>query len=248
MMESNEPNESTESTDVEMSLWDHLEELRRRIIISAIAIGVFTVLSLSFSKPIEKVIMFPLGTSMNTLIANAIDATIGSEGSIWGFFAITMRAGTSNVNAELMKVGPVEAIMAFLKLGITTGILLALPIVIYQVWAFVFPALNRQERRFAVPALPDYHHILRPRCCLRLLYCHTRRTTVLRRTVSRYAEQMGFTTLYQLHNTVNLRIWARFRVTDRDGVFYLVSESLTHAASEKNRVTLYWASVLCRHY
>lgn len=143
--------ESKESNDVEMSIWEHLEELRRRIIIIAIAIAVFTLLCLSFSRPIEQVIMFPLSTSMSTLIANAIDATVGSEGSIWGFLAITMRAGTSNVNAELMKVGPLEGIMAFLKLGITAGILLALPIIIYQVWSFVFPALNRQERRFAVP-------------------------------------------------------------------------------------------------
>ena len=143
--------ESKESNDVAMTFWEHLEELRRRIIIIAIAIAVFTLLCLSFSRPIEKVIMFPLSTSMSTLIANAIDTTVGSEGSIWGFLAITMRAGTSNVNAELMKVGPLEGIMAFLKLGITAGILLALPIIIYQVWAFVFPALNRQERRFAVP-------------------------------------------------------------------------------------------------
>ena len=56
-----------ESNDVAMTFWEHLEELRRRIIISAIAIAVFTVLSLSFSKPIQKVIMFPLETSMNTL-------------------------------------------------------------------------------------------------------------------------------------------------------------------------------------
>ena len=140
-----------ESNDVAMTLWEHLEELRRRIIISAIAIAVFTVLSLSFSKPIQKVIMFPLETSMNTLIANAIDATVGSEGSTLGFFAIILRAGTSSVNAELMKIGPLEGIMAFLKLGITTGILLALPILIYQVWAFVFPALNREEKKFAVP-------------------------------------------------------------------------------------------------
>ena len=143
--------ESKESNDVAMTFWEHLEELRRRIIIIAIAIAIFTLLCLSFSRPIEQVIMFPLSTSMSTLIANAIDATVGSEGSIWGFLAITMRAGTSNVNAELMKVGPLEGIMAFLKLGITAGILLALPIIIYQVWAFVFPALNRQERRFAVP-------------------------------------------------------------------------------------------------
>ena len=140
-----------ESSDVAMTFWEHLEELRRRIIISAIAIAVFTVLSLSFSKPIQKVIMFPLETSMNTLIANAIEATVGSEGSTLGFFAIILRAGTSSVNAELMKIGPLEGSMAFLKLGITTGILLALPILIYQVWAFVFPALNREEKKFAVP-------------------------------------------------------------------------------------------------
>ncbi len=140
-----------ESNEVAMTFWEHLEELRRRIIISAIAIAVFTVLCLSFSGPIEKVVMFPLGTSMNTLIANAIDATVGSEGSTLGFFAIALRAGTSSVNAELMKVGPLEGIMAYLKLGITAGILLALPIIIYQAWAFIFPALNREERRFAVP-------------------------------------------------------------------------------------------------
>ncbi|MCY3724764.1 twin-arginine translocase subunit TatC [Candidatus Poribacteria bacterium] len=143
--------ESTEANEVAMTFWEHLEELRRRIIISAIAIAVFTVLSLSFSKPIEKVIKFPLGTSMNTLIANAIDVVGGTEGSILGFFALALRSGTSSVNAILMKVGPLEGIMAYLKLGITTGILLALPIIIYQVWAFVFPALNREERQFAVP-------------------------------------------------------------------------------------------------
>ena len=143
--------ESTEANEVAMTFWEHLEELRRRIIISAIAIAVFTVLSLSFSKPIEKVIKFPLGTSMNTLIANAIDAVGGTEGSILGFFALALRSRTSSVNAILMKVGPLEGIMAYLKLGITTGILLALPIIIYQVWAFVFPALNREERQFAVP-------------------------------------------------------------------------------------------------
>ena len=143
--------ESTEVNEVAMSFWEHLEELRRRIIISAIAIAVFTVLSLSFSKPIEKVIKFPLGTSMNTLIANAIDVMGGSEGSILGFFALALRSGTSSVDAILMKVGPLEGIMAYLKLGITTGILLSLPIIIYHIWAFVFPALNREERRFAMP-------------------------------------------------------------------------------------------------
>lgn len=143
--------EPNESNDVAMTFWEHLEELRRRIIIAAIAIGTFTVLCLSFSKPIEKVVMFPLRTSMNTLIANAIDTTAGSDGSLFGFLAITLRARASSIDAVLMKVGPLEGIMAFLKLGVTAGILLALPIIIYQVWAFIFPALNREEKRFALP-------------------------------------------------------------------------------------------------
>ena len=143
--------ESKESNDVAMTFWEHLEELRRRIIIAAIAIGSFTVLCLSFSRPIEKVVMFPLRTSMSTLIANAIDAAVGGDGSIFGFLAITLRGGASSIDAILMKVGPLEGIMAFLKLGVTAGILLALPIIIYQVWAFIFPALNREEKRFAVP-------------------------------------------------------------------------------------------------
>ena len=143
--------ESKESKDVAMTFWEHLEELRRRIIIVAITIGIFTVVCLSFSKPIEKVVMFPLRTSMNTLIANAIETTLGSDGSIFGFLAVTLRASSSSIDAVLMKVGPLEGIMAFLKLGVTAGILLALPIIIYQVWAFIFPALNREERRFAVP-------------------------------------------------------------------------------------------------
>lgn len=140
-----------QSNDVGMTFWEHLEELRRRIIVSVVAIAVFTILSLSFSKPIERVILFPLETSIYTLIANAIEVVSGAEASTLGFLALTLRTGTSNVNAELFKVGPLEGIMAYLKLGITTGILLALPIVLYHIWAFVFPALNTEERRFAVP-------------------------------------------------------------------------------------------------
>ena len=137
--------------DVAMTFWEHLEELRRRIIVSAIAIAVFTVLSLSFSQPIQRVITFPLETSMNDLLATAIETLGGTEGTTLGFFALALRAGTSHVNAELFKVGPLEGIMAYLKIGVATGIVLSLPIVLYQVWAFVFPALNRTERRFAVP-------------------------------------------------------------------------------------------------
>ena len=43
----------TMSPSAEMTFLEHLEEFRRRIIVSVIAIGFFMLLSLSFGKPIE---------------------------------------------------------------------------------------------------------------------------------------------------------------------------------------------------
>jgi len=40
-----------------------------------------------------------------------------------------------------------------LKLSLVAGLLIAMPYVLYQVWAFVAPGLYRREKRFAVPLL-----------------------------------------------------------------------------------------------
>ena len=136
--------------DISMSFWDHLEELRRRIIISAIAIGVFAMASLYFHSLIEKFIRFPLETPLNSLLVTVIDNTVGSEGSAMGFLSIALRSA-SGINAELIKVDPLSAIMVYLKVSIACGVLLASPIVLYQIWAFVFPALTQHEKRFVLP-------------------------------------------------------------------------------------------------
>ena len=129
-----------------MTFWEHLEELRRRLVVIAIAIGAFTFLSLGFSRPIENVLRFPMETSINTILAGIIDRTVGIEGSMMGFLSVSLKAGASIVEAELLKIGPVEGIMAYLKISIACGLLLASPIVLYQIWAFIFPALTQQEK------------------------------------------------------------------------------------------------------
>ena len=143
----------SEPEDSSMTFWEHLEELRKRLIVIAVAVAVFTFLSLSFSQPIEKVLRFPMETSINKILAVLIENTVGEEGSMMGFLSIALRAGASEVEAELFKVGPIEGIMAYLKISSACGLLLASPIVLYQIWAFIFPALTQQERRFALPLL-----------------------------------------------------------------------------------------------
>ena len=54
-------------------------------------------------------------------------------------------------NTPLVMIRLTEGFMTFLKLGLWAGLLLALPVVLYQIWAFVAPGLYRNERRLIGP-------------------------------------------------------------------------------------------------
>ena len=134
-----------------MTFWEHLEELRRRIIISAIAIGICVAASLAFHNFYAKILTLPLKMPINALLAALIDWVGVSEASVIGFLSIELRASGSAVDAEIIKGGVVEGIMAYIKISFTFGFLLASPVVLYQVWSFIFPALTRREKRYALP-------------------------------------------------------------------------------------------------
>ena len=134
-----------------MTFLDHLEEFRRRVIVSLTAVGLFMLLSLSFGKPIDRILRLPLDLSTNGLLANLIEWIVGQEVSFMGFLAITLRASASSINATLMKLSPLSGITTYLKVSMTFGALLASPVVLYQIWAFILPALTVREKRIALP-------------------------------------------------------------------------------------------------
>ena len=138
--------------DASMSFLDHLEELRRRIIISLVAIAICIFISLWFTdtEPAMKILMRPADVPLNAQLASWIDRSVSSDGSFMAFLSIALKAKAAST-VQFNKTGPGEGIMAFLKIAVTFGILLASPVVLYQVWAFVFPALTQQERKFALP-------------------------------------------------------------------------------------------------
>jgi len=59
-----------------------------------------------------------------------------------------MPQGTSMIATSI-----VAPVLGPLKLALLSGLFLAMPFVLYQVWAFVAPGLYRHEKRFAVPLL-----------------------------------------------------------------------------------------------
>jgi sec-independent protein translocase protein TatC len=108
----------------EMPFLDHLEELRVRLLRSLIAIAV------SFGVGFYVVQRFQLVG----VISRPIQPYLGAAG-------------------KLTVLTPTEPVMIVFKLSFMVGLVLAAPIVIWQVWAFLAPALYAKERKVIVPAL-----------------------------------------------------------------------------------------------
>jgi sec-independent protein translocase protein TatC len=108
----------------EMPFLDHLEELRWRIIWSLVAVLV--------------------GFVIGFFVVTKFDVVGILKAPVAPFLAIT--------NRRLMFTSPTEPIMLTLKLAFGVGVLLAFPVVAYQLWAFLSPALYSRERRFVLPA------------------------------------------------------------------------------------------------
>jgi sec-independent protein translocase protein TatC len=112
-----------ETTGGTMTLVEHLEELRRRIFIALIAAGICTIAAFFFWDPILRFLMSPLPHIASKL----------------------------PLDNKLVTHAPGEGFVIALKLATAVGIALASPLLLYQVWAFIAPALTRRERKYALP-------------------------------------------------------------------------------------------------
>ncbi len=124
-----EPEVSEEEEEEEgatMTLVEHLEELRRRIIISAIAVIVFSIVGFIFREQILHFLTLPLPPS-----------------------AVGLKPPDKDQLLVVTGIG--EAFTVSLKLSLAVGLALASPVILYEVWAFVAPGLTRRERKWAGP-------------------------------------------------------------------------------------------------
>jgi Tat protein translocase TatC len=110
-------------TPGEMPFLDHLEELRFRILRSLGAVVIGCILGL------WAVQRFQLVTLLKTPIAPYL------------------------TNGKLVVTSPTEPVMIVFKLGLLVGLVLASPVILWQTWAFLAPALYAREKRALVPAL-----------------------------------------------------------------------------------------------
>jgi sec-independent protein translocase protein TatC len=114
-----------EGGDGSMTLWEHLEELRGRIVRMALAFIVGAGICWYFKEDILGWITMPYKEA-------------------W------VRGGHKG-EAALHFGSPPALFIAYIRLAALSGLIFALPIILYQVWAFVAPGLYSREKKFAIP-------------------------------------------------------------------------------------------------
>ncbi|MGB6483945.1 MAG: twin-arginine translocase subunit TatC [Candidatus Acidiferrales bacterium] len=102
-----------------MSLFEHLADLRKRLIYSALAIAIGFVIGFSVSKRVIDFIVQPMVQALRQ----------------------------AHYSDKLIYTSPAGFVNLLITLGFYLGIVIALPVVLYQIWLFIAPGLYKHERK-----------------------------------------------------------------------------------------------------
>ncbi len=117
------PQEDEKESMPTMGFLDHLEELRKRIVYSVVAVAVGAGLCWGYRERIYAVMQKPI---MDALRAHGLAE-------------------------KLVYLNPTDPFNLYLKIAMLAGLFLTSPFVLYQVWMFISPGLYRNEKRYVLP-------------------------------------------------------------------------------------------------
>lgn len=110
--------------ELKMPFTEHLQDLRKRLIVSVIAIFIGFVICYMFKEKIFELLIRP-----------------------W------IQALPKGQMGKLIYTAPHEAFFTYLKVSFIAGTGLAIPVILYQLWLFIAPGLYANEKRFFLPAV-----------------------------------------------------------------------------------------------
>lgn len=112
--------------DDQMTLTEHLAELRSRVIRAALAVALGVIVILAFYDPVLEFLRQPYDN-------------------------LCQRRPDLVTNCDLFSLGPLDGFNARLRIALYGGLILALPVILWQVWRFIVPALHSREKKYAIP-------------------------------------------------------------------------------------------------
>jgi sec-independent protein translocase protein TatC len=120
--------------DDEMTLTEHLAELRVRIIRCALAVALGAIVIIAFYNPVLDFLMGPYVRLCERRGREFCGLSVGADG-----------------DPRLIFLDPLEGFATRMRIGAYGGIILAMPVILWQVWRFIVPALHAREKRYAIP-------------------------------------------------------------------------------------------------
>ncbi len=112
-----------------MSLFEHLSELRNRLFKASLSLVVaFALMSTVLYDPVFRILTRPYCN-----------------------LPADLRGGSPTGGCTLVTLGVAEPFLLRLRISLICAVLIAAPIWLYQLWAFITPGLHAKEKRFAIP-------------------------------------------------------------------------------------------------
>jgi sec-independent protein translocase protein TatC len=152
--------------DQEMPLADHVEEMVRRIAVVVVIMGIVSALTFPFADRLINFLWFSFlpGSPANCPPPGPTVSLAGGSpqtavGAVWqsvipGAPIDVAPADTSNAAACPRLYHPLSLILARLKVASLVGLVLALPVFVYETYLFMRPGLYPNERRYYLASVP----------------------------------------------------------------------------------------------
>jgi sec-independent protein translocase protein TatC len=130
---------TVDTRDKELSLIQHLGELRDRLIVTAIALLATTVLSFVFATDIIRILLVPVDCQWLTIVTRSV---------LPPNVSFSLGLVCDQTPTKLLALSPTENFVTYFRVSLFSGIALAMPVILYEIYAYIDPALYPNERRF----------------------------------------------------------------------------------------------------
>ena len=139
----------------EMSFLEHLQELRKRLIICIVALFIAAAVAWPLTPVVQRFIQRPL---MEPSVIQNLQYSL----STWAhdrFPDLSRRLGFEPKPPQIQPhrlnyMAPLEPFFVQMKISLITGFALAFPVILYQIWIFFAPALYPKEKKYVYFFLP----------------------------------------------------------------------------------------------
>ena len=123
--EEKSPKSDAPEAEVSMTIWEHLAELRTRLMRAALALLGGAIVAWVYREKLLAWIAQPYRNAWATKFPNE--------------------------PLELQTLAPADVFVNYMQLSLVAGVVFAVPVIFYQLWAFVSPGLYAREKKYIIP-------------------------------------------------------------------------------------------------